>query len=112
MTKNGVLERHDVKPDRIKDEIHGIENSEDGLFFVSRHEIGNLRLTARVHKPALRWCQKQVTTPDTLFAYRDPRMMGKTDGFTVALPLWAWAVQPIEHTPVQGVNTCIGMVAP
>lgn len=112
MKRDGVLERHDVKPDRIKDEIHEIENSEEGLYFVSRHEIGNLRLTARVHKPALNWCQKQITTPDTLFSYRDPRMMGKTDGFTVAAPLWAWAVNPIEGTPIQGVNTCFGLVAP
>ncbi len=112
MHRDGTLEKHDVKPSRIKDEMHDMTNSDEGLWFVSRYLAGNTRISERVHKPMLMWAQKMVSTPDALFALRDPRMSGKTDSFTIALPLWIWATLPIENTPVQGVNSCITIVAP
>ena len=112
MHHDGTLEKHDVKPSRIKDELYAITNSPEGLWFVSRRLIGNTRLGDAVHKPLLMWFQRQVSTPDALFSVRDPRMSGKTDGCTIALAPWAWAAAPIEGSSIQGVNTCICVVAP
>ena len=112
MKRDGVLEPHDIAPSSIADEVRQRVWSDDGLFFLSRYIIGNTRLSERVHRPMLMWAQRVLTTPDALGALRDPRATGKTDGFTVATPLWCWAMVPVEGTALQSVDTCIAMVAP
>lgn len=112
MHRDGTLELHDVKPDRIKEEMHEITNSPDGLWFISREMIGNTRLVEKIHKPVLRWVQQILKTPDGIGAVRDPRASGKTDGITIAVPFWALAADPIDGSVIQGVNTCFVIVAP
>ena len=112
MNRDGTLDKHDVAPSSVADELRAKAWSEEGLWFVSRFLVGNTRLVERIHKPRLNWLQKQVSTPDALFCDCDPRMSGKTDSFTIALPLWAWAMSPLPNSPIQGIDTCIAMCAP
>jgi hypothetical protein len=112
MKRDGTLELHDVKPSSIADEMRAIVNSDEGLWFVSRYLIGNARLSERTHKPMLKWAQRMIAKPDSVLSLRDPRASGKTDGFTIALPLYAWAADPKPGTPLQSFNTCLVIVAP
>lgn len=112
MKRDGTLEPRDVKPSSVADEMRAIVNSEEGLWFISRYLVGNNRLSERTHKPMLVWAWKQLRTPDNIFSLRDSRASGKTDGFTVAAPLAAWAADPIPGTPLQSFNTCFAIVAP
>lgn len=114
MHHNGTIEKLDITNDRLREEMYAWTNSDEGLWFVARYMLGpgHARLSERNHKPMLKWAQRQLTTPDALFSIRDPRMSGKTTGFTISTPLWCCAAMPIGTTPVQGVNTCIAIVAP
>lgn len=112
MNSDGILDKHDLSTDSIREELLLRTFSDEGLWFVSRYVIGNTRLSERIHRPMLMWVQREIQKPDALLALRDPRASGKTDGCTIALPPWAWATMPVEGTVLQGVNTCIAFVAP
>ncbi len=107
-----VLTLGDLSTERVKDELREWTWSDEGLYFVSRHLVGNTRLIERVHKPMLNWAQVVMSTPDALGALRDPRATGKTDGFSIATPYWGWAQPKKEGTPVQGTDTCFAYVMP
>lgn len=112
MKKSGEIELHDIKSERIMDEMRETVNSDEGLWFVSRYLIGNNRLSERTHKPMLRWAWMQMRIPDNVFSLRDSRASGKSDGFTIAVPLASWAADPVPGTALQSFNTCIALVAP
>lgn len=112
MNSDGILDKHDLSTDSIREELLLRTFSDEGLWFVSRYVIGNTRLSERIHKPMLKWVQREIQKPDALLALRDPRASGKTDGCTIALPPWSWATMPVAGTVLQGVNTCLAFVAP
>jgi len=108
------ITHHDyAHSDRIKEELQNeCWNPEGGLFFLSKNIIGFDRLQERVHRPAAKWYQSALATPNGVLAVRDSRASGKTTLFTKSGCLWMWSSPPISGTPLQGVNTRIGIVAP
>lgn len=112
MNKDKVLDPSDAPNERLRDELREIVWSDEGLYFVSRNLVGNTRLLEKIHKPKLVWAWKHIRTPDALVADRDPRMSGKTDGLSQALPFACWATPPLVGSPVQGINTTLAYVMP
>lgn len=112
MDAQGVLDKHDLAPSSVRDEILEEVRGPDGLWFVSKHLVGLDRLSAKIHKPGQRWFIENLCAPDAIVAYRDPRSSGKTSSLTIAFPFWLWAQIPKPGTPQQGINSRIAIVAP
>ena len=112
MLRDGTLEPHDVSNGRVADELLGIIRGEDGLFWTAKFFAGFDRLNERVHKQSSRWFQREISVSDAVLGFRDPRSSGKTSGTTKTFPFWLWAQEPMPGTPIQGINTRVGIVAP
>lgn len=99
--------------DRIKEELQQeCWRPDGGLFFLARYIIGFDRLQERIHRPAAAWYQAALATPNGVVAVRDSRASGKSTLFVKSGCLWMWASPPVVGTPLQGVNTRVGLVAP
>src|SRR5947209_5189144 len=113
MNHERILDKHDIShSDRLREEIILQIREPDGLFFLSRHIFGFTRLNERVHKPLARWLAEHIRVPHALLTIRDPRGAGKSTLATISLPGWAFLQEDVPGTPVRGLNTRFGIVAP
>jgi hypothetical protein len=113
VNREGVLDKHDFKgSDRLREELILACRQADGLFFTSRYLLGFTRLSEKVHKPMAVAYAAQIRKPNALIAVRDPRGSGKTTLCDISVMPWAFLQEPVEGSPIRGMDTRMIVVAP